>query len=110
MTVAEAMLAKDPPDIKRAKKVLEALIQNPGRYKEPAEKMLAAAKTGGTSIQILEGSPRPEGMGKIVLLTDLSASSARFRALEDWRTARDAEVVRRGGARVRCGAVVCPRG
>ena len=94
MTVAEAMLAKDPPDIKRATKVLEALIRNPGRYKEPAEKMLAAAKTGGTSIQILKGCPRPEGMGKIVLLTDLSASSSRFKALEVWRTARDAEVVR----------------
>jgi TolA-binding protein len=94
MCIAEALLAMDPPEIVRAKKVLGALIRNPGRFKDEAEKLLAAAKTGGTSIQITEGFPRPEGIGKVVVLTDLSSSSARLKALAPWMKAREAEVVR----------------
>ncbi|MHC4862081.1 MAG: tetratricopeptide repeat protein, partial [Planctomycetota bacterium] len=94
MVVAEALLEMDPPKVERAKKVLEALIRNPGRYKEQAEKLLAAAKTGGRSIQITEGFPRLEGQGRVVVLTDLPSTSARMKALDAWRKARTAEVVR----------------
>jgi tetratricopeptide (TPR) repeat protein len=93
--VAESYLAMSPPKVEAAKKVLGDLLRaDSKRYKERAERMLAAAKSGGASIQILEGYPRADGIGKVVLLTNIPSGGAHRKALAPWIEARDAQVVR----------------
>ncbi len=100
-TAAEALLALDPPDAAKAEKHLKAILSDPeARNRDRAERLLAAARGGGPTVQVSEGCPKPEGLGRMVLLTNLGAGDARLLALEGWRGARGAEVVRFQGADV----------
>jgi len=101
LTAAEALLSLTPPQPEKAEKHLQALLSRPDAPgREEAERLLAAAKSGGLTVQLTEGFPTAEGLGRVVLLTNLAASDARLKALEEWRTARDARVVRFRGADV----------
>lgn len=101
LTAAEALLALLPPDTAMAEKQIKAVLADPKcRRREEAERLLAAARGGGPTIQLSEGCPRPDGLGRVVLFTNLAAGDARLRALEGWRGARGAEVVRFPGADV----------
>jgi len=101
LTAAEAYLALSPPDAAKAEKQLKAVLADPKcRRREEAERLLAAARSGGPMVQISEGCPKPEGLGRTVLLTNLAAGDARLKALEGWRGARGAEVVRFSGTDV----------
>jgi len=101
LVAAEAFLALAPPDVANAEKHLRAVLADPKcRRREQAEQLLAAARGGGPAVQLAEGCPRPEGLGRVVLLTNLAEGDARLRALEEWRGARGAEVVRFPGADV----------
>ncbi|MCK6459939.1 MAG: tetratricopeptide repeat protein [Planctomycetes bacterium] len=101
-TAAEALLRLDPPDAAKAQKHLGAILADPkARNREEAERLMVAARSGGPTVQLSVGLPRAEGLGRTVLLTSLAAGDARLRALEGWRGARGAEVVRFPGADVR---------
>ena len=95
LVIAQSMLALSPPDLVGAKKHLKAILamEKTDRRAE-AERLLAAAESGGASIQATEGFPRPEGLGKIVALTNLAAGHPLWKALDAWRAAKKAEVVR----------------
>jgi len=91
--MARALLDFTPPETERARKLLRSVLANPGtRYREEAEKLLGV-EPEETGIQITEGCPKAEGLGKIVLLTNLPAGSAYRKATSDWRKARDARVL-----------------
>ena len=92
---ARAMLALAPPDVAGARRLLAPLVKDEkSKYHERAQQLLVAAATGGANVQITEGYPRAEGLGKVVLLTDLAAGDARSKALAPWVEARRAQVVR----------------
>jgi hypothetical protein len=98
LVAAEALLSLSPPETRKAEKHLKAVLADPdGRRRADAERLLAAARSGGPTIQLADGLPRAEGLGRVVLLTNLLAGDGRLRALEGWRGARGAEVVRFGG-------------
>jgi tetratricopeptide (TPR) repeat protein len=101
LVAAEACLALSPPDTAKAEKLIKAVLADEkfGR-REEAERLLAAARSGGPTVQVTEGCPRPEGIGRTVLLTNLGPGDARLKALEEWRGARGAEVVRFSGSDV----------
>jgi hypothetical protein len=101
LVAAEACLALSPPDTAKAEKLIKAVLADPKcRRRAEAEGLLAAARGGATAVQVSEGCPKPEGLGRTVLLTNLLVGDARLRALEGWRGARGAEVVRFGGSDV----------
>jgi len=94
LVAAEAYLALSPPESAKAEKHIKAVLSDPKcRRREEAERLLAAAKSGGPTVQVSEGCPKPEGLGRMVLLTNLPARDARLKALEGWRGARGAEIV-----------------
>ncbi|MFI5401809.1 MAG: tol-pal system YbgF family protein [Planctomycetota bacterium] len=100
-TVAEALLGLDPPDAQKAEKHLKAILSDPkARNRAEAERLLVAARSGGPTLQLSEGLPKREGLGRTVLLTNHAAGDARLKALEEWRGARGAEVVRFEGPEV----------
>ncbi|MHC4222444.1 MAG: tetratricopeptide repeat protein [Planctomycetota bacterium] len=93
--LVQALLSFEPSRVEEAKKHIAHLKNDSkSRYREQAEGLLAAAESGGSTVQITEGCPKPEGLGKVVLLTNLPKSDARFTALKSWLVARKAEVVR----------------
>ena len=101
LVAAEACLSLAPPDTAKAEKLIKAVLADPKcRRRGEAEGLLAAARGGGPTAQVSEGCPKPEGLGRTVLLTNLLLGDARLRALEGWRGARGAEVVRFGGSDV----------
>ena len=94
LVVAEALLKSTPARVKEATTFLKLVIENEkSSQRGAAQDMLASAGLGPASIQITKGFPTADGLGKIVVLTNLSKSSPRRKALEPWRVARDAEVV-----------------
>ena len=94
LMLAESYLALADPDLDRARKHLDAILANPkSRYHQRASEMKARAETRGDPVQLEAGVPSADGLGRVVILTNLPASDAYRRALADWRAARDAEVV-----------------
>ncbi|HVG94690.1 MAG TPA: hypothetical protein VND21_09595, partial [Planctomycetota bacterium] len=93
--MALAHLARTPPDPESATKLLHWLAENEtSRYRDRAVKKLDDLKTGSTWIDLPDGLPRADGLGKIAVVTDLAESDPLWKALEDWRRARAATVVR----------------
>jgi hypothetical protein len=104
-TIADAMLALSPPDLAGAKKHLKAIVaMEKSDRRDAAEKLLVAVEAGGADVQLTEGFPRPDGLGKVVVLTNLAASDPLWKALDRWRAARHAETVRFSGDDVRTAA------
>jgi len=96
--MARALLDLSPPMTKRARKLLRAVVANAGpKYRKQAEELLGV-EPRDRSIQIEKGCPKPEGLSKIVVLTNLSSGSDWFRAAAKWRKARSAEVVQFRGS------------
>jgi len=94
LMLAECYLALPDPDLDRARKHLDRILANEkSRYHQRASEMKARAATRGDPVQLELGLPSAEGLGRVVILTNLPASDAYRRALSDWREARDAEVV-----------------
>ena len=94
LVVAQAMVDSSPPRTEEAAKILKVIVDDPdSRSRDRARELLAQAGAGPASIQITEGFPTAEGLGHVVVLTNLPSSHARRRALEPWRKARDADVV-----------------
>ncbi|MHC4932325.1 MAG: hypothetical protein ACYTGV_09065, partial [Planctomycetota bacterium] len=93
--LVKALLSVTPPRVDDARKHIAHLKNDSkSRYREQAEGLLAAADSGGSTVQITEGCPKPEGLGKVVLLTNHPKSDARHVALKGWIEARNATVVR----------------
>jgi tetratricopeptide (TPR) repeat protein len=102
--MARAYLAFSPPEIERARKLLRAVVANPKtRYRKQAEELLGV-EPKDKSIQIEKGFPKAEGIGKVVLLTNLPSGHALRKAATEWRKARDAEVVQFRGSDVKAAA------
>ncbi len=96
-----AYLARTPPDPESATKLLQWLATDEkSRYRDRAAKRLDDLRTGSTWIDVRDGLPRPEGLGKVAVVTDLPESSPLWKALEGWRRARGAAVVRFRGGRL----------
>jgi hypothetical protein len=101
-TVAESMLALSPPDLAGAKKHLKAILtMESSSRRDDARNLLAVVETGGVDAQPTQGLPRAEGLGKVVVLTNLAPSDPLWKALDAWRTARKAQTVRFTGDDVR---------
>jgi tetratricopeptide (TPR) repeat protein len=102
--MARALLAFDPPETEKAQKLLRAVAAQPeSRYRKQAEELLGI-EPKDKSIQIEKGFPREEGLGRIVLLTNLPSGHALRQAAQDWKKARDADVVTFSGAAVKAAA------
>jgi hypothetical protein len=105
LLVAQSMLALSPPDLAGARKQLKALVaMEKSPLRPEAERLLAAVESGGASVQLTEGFPKPEGLGKVVLLTNLPSGHALLDAVKAWREAKQAEVVRFEGGDVAAAA------
>ncbi len=92
--VAKAMLAESPPRTADATKLLRLVADNKdSRYKTAAKDLLAAAGAAPPSIQLTEGFPTADGLGTLVVLTNLAKSNARRKAIRPWLEARKASVV-----------------
>jgi tetratricopeptide (TPR) repeat protein len=91
--LARALLGLEPPETRQARQLLAPVAANPdSKYQEEATELLGL-EPADTSVQILHGCPRPEGLGRLVVLTNLPAGSPFLRAAAAWRRARDATVV-----------------
>jgi hypothetical protein len=99
-TVAEAMLALSPPDLAGAKRHLKAIVAMESSRSEAAKSLLVAVEAGGADAQPTQGLPRAEGLGKVVVLTNLAASDPLWKSLEAWRAARKAATVKFAGSGV----------
>lgn len=94
LVMAEAYLAVEPPDVDAAKKQLRIVAAHEGsRQRQVAKDMLARVGAGPTSIQVEEGFPTAEGLGKVVVLTNLGKGHSMRKAIEPWMAARSPEVV-----------------
>ncbi len=93
--MALAHLAKEPPEEDDAAKLFEWLASSDkSRYQDDAAARLDDLRTGSTWIALDTGCPRADGLGKVAVVTDLSESDPLWKALEPWRKAREARVVR----------------
>jgi len=91
--MARALLEFSPPETERAHRLLKAVVANgPAKYRKQAQELLGI-EPKDKSIQIEKGCPKPEGLSKIVVLTNLPAGGDWFKAAAAWRKFRDAEVV-----------------
>ncbi len=94
IVVAKSHLAASPPDLESATKLLEAVANNEdSKQRAAAKDLLMKVGTGPPPIQITEGYPTADGLGKVVMLTNLSKGHALRKALSTWQEARKAEVV-----------------
>jgi tetratricopeptide (TPR) repeat protein len=95
VVLAPALLAKSPPETDAARKILrEVASDERSNYRERALRALDEMAAGARWIDVADGCPRAAGIGKVVLLTDLSADDDFWKALAPWRDARGAEIVR----------------
>jgi TolA-binding protein len=95
--LAECYSSIDPPDLAAAKKQLAFVMSSKdatAKCRETAEKLLTAVQSGGATVQLADGLPTRAGLGKVVLLTNFDAGDAWSKAIEKWRSARKAQVVR----------------
>jgi hypothetical protein len=93
--LASAHLGRTPPDVENATKHLEWLVKTPNvRNKERAAKLLDDLRKGSTWTELADGCPRASGLGQVAVVTDLAESDPLWKALEAWRKARKAHVVR----------------
>ncbi len=110
VVLAPALLGKDPPDRRGARKVLEDVADDErSRYRGRALRVLDELAGGAAWIDVADGCPRPDGIGRVVLLTDLPADDALYTALGAWRDARGAEVVRFRSGKVQDAAAALRR-
>lgn len=94
IVVARAHLATTPPAIAAATRLLEIVANGEdAKQRDIAKDLLAQTGAGPASIQIVEGFPTSEGLGRVVLLTNLTKRHAMREALGPWMEARQAEVV-----------------
>ncbi len=94
IVVAQSLLASTPPRTEEATKLLKIVASNDKSSMQlRAKDLLASAGAGPASIQITKGYPSAEGLGKIVVLTNLGKGHARRKALIPWVEARKAQVV-----------------
>ena len=97
LRLAECHAAIDPPDLVAARKhlgILLAMQDADAKAREQGQRLLAAVKSGGDTVQLSDGFPTRAGLGKVVLLTNFEPGDAWWKALDKWRAARKAQVVR----------------
>lgn len=95
VVLAPALLAKSPPETDAARKILKDVAADErSKYRDRAARALDEMAAGARWIAVADGCPKANGIGKVVLLTDLAADDDFSKALAPWRDARGAEVVR----------------
>ncbi len=95
IAIAQALIAKSPPDVAAARKILEALAADErSSRRDAAIQLLDQMNAGARWIDVADGCPKAAGLGRVLLLTDLAEGDDFWKALAPWREARKADVVR----------------